>query len=34
MAQRLQDVDAHTGPAYLSDLKLKVHSNRYRDDLQ
>lgn len=34
MAQRLQDGDAHTGPAYLSDLKLKVHSNRYRDDLQ
>lgn len=26
--QRLQDVDAHTGPAHLSDLKLKVHSNR------
>lgn len=34
MAQRLQDGDAHTVHAYLSDLKLKVHSNRYRDDLQ
>lgn len=28
------DSDSHTGPAYLSDPKLKVHSNRYRDDLQ